>query len=313
MWGTSSAAPGRQASETSGDGTMAPPPAAAAAAAPDLALAATAPSFSGPTLRLGATTSVNEEMPESWAEAARQASGTSEPRPQSASAAWASTTRASWDWNGSPWAWNQQAGAPAPHYKGDFSDPPAWPGWSYRKQWFQSIKRWNKQTDIPVFRRAEKVLRTLGWELQSNFEHLSEEQLASPAYLDKILAVLEMKAGVREDEDKRQAYPGIMHENQRKRDESLAQYAMRRTRDFTKASSHGVVLPSQFKVAMMREGAGLSEQGQQNLTALLQGRDDDVDHLAAILARMDVRAHKISSCMHASEEAVRDCLHRQRQ
>ena len=81
-------------------------------------------------------------------------------------------------------------------YKGDFTDPPAWPGFQYRRQWTAAIRRWNKLTDVPMYRRAEKVLRTLGWELQVDFEHLTEEQLASDRYLDYILAVLELKAGV---------------------------------------------------------------------------------------------------------------------
>ena len=157
-------------------------------------------------------------------------------------------------------------------YKSEFSDPPSWPGWSYRRQWVTSVRRWNKQTDIPVFRRAEKVLRTLGWELQVDFEHLTEAQLASEHYLEYILQIIEMKAGVRDDDERRQACRNVMHEVGRRRDETLAQFAMRRVRDFTRAASFGVQLPNEFKAAMLREGLGLSEQGLQNLTALMQGR-----------------------------------------
>ena len=181
------------------------------------------------------------------------------------------------------------------NYKGEYSDPPSWPGWSYRRQWVTSVRRWNKQTDIPVFRRAEKVLRTLGWELQVEFEHLTESQLASEHYLEYILQIIEMKAGVREDDERRQAYRRVMHEVGRRRDETLAQYSMRRLSDFTRAASFGVQLPSEFKAAMLREGAGLSEQGLQNLTALMQGRDHDIDLLAATFARMDTRTDKISA------------------
>ncbi|CAE7837485.1 unnamed protein product, partial [Symbiodinium necroappetens] len=179
-------------------------------------------------------------------------------------------------------------------YKGDFSDPPTWPGWSYRRQWVTSVRRWDKQTDIPLFRRAEKVLRTLGWEMQVDFEHLTEEQLGSPRYLDYILQIIEMKAGVREDDERRQAHRSVMHDVGKRRDESLAQFAMRRLRDFTKAAAFGVQLPNEFKAAMLREGAGLSEQGLQNLTALMQGRDHDIDLLATTLARMDSRSDRVS-------------------
>ncbi|CAE7918121.1 PP5, partial [Symbiodinium sp. KB8] len=62
-------------------------------------------------------------------------------------------------------------------------------------------------------RRLRVVARTLGRELQADFEHLSETQLGSDQYLTLILQVMEMKAGVQEDAEKR------------------------RLRDFTKASS----------------------------------------------------------------------------
>ncbi|CAE7545258.1 unnamed protein product [Symbiodinium sp. CCMP2592] len=207
---------------------------------------------------------------------------------------------ASPSWNsggpcGPRWGPNQASGMLPSNYKGEYSDPPSWPGWSYRRQWVTSIRRWNKQTDIPVFRRAEKVLRTLGWELQVDFEHLTEAQLSSEYYLEYILQIIEMKAGVREDDERRQAYRRVMHDVGRRRDETLAQYSMRRLRDFTRAASFGVQLPNEFRAAMLREGAGLSEQGLQNLTALMQGRDNEVDLLAATLARMDPRTDKVSA------------------
>ncbi|CAE7346579.1 RE1 [Symbiodinium natans] len=166
-------------------------------------------------------------------------------------------------------------------------------GWTYRRQWVTAVRRWNKQTDVPVFRRAEKVLRTLGWEQQVDFEHLTEQQLGSDLYLEYILQVIELKAGVREDDERRQAYRAVMHECSRKRDETLAQYSMRRLRDFTKAAAVGIQLPDEFKATMLREGAGLSDQGLQNLTALMQGRDHDLDRLATTLARMDARADRL--------------------
>ena len=77
--------------------------------------------------------------------------------------------------------WNAADGSTGPPgaWKGDFTDPPAWPGWQYRRQWVTAVRRWNKFTDIPLGRRSERVLRTLGWEMMSDFEHISEAQLAS--------------------------------------------------------------------------------------------------------------------------------------
>ena len=47
-------------------------------------------------------------------------------------------------------------------------------------------------------------------------------------------------------------------------------------------------------MSLLREGAGLSEQNQQNLTTLLRGRELDVDYLALLLSRMDARTERIT-------------------
>ena len=183
-------------------------------------------------------------------------------------------------------------------WKGEFSDPPAWPGWQYRRQWVAAVRRWNKASDVPVGRRAERVLRTLAWEMAAEFEHLTETQLTAADYLEKIIGVIEMKAGAREDDHRRAAFKAVLHDNGRRKDESMGQFANRRLRDFTRASSYGIQLPNEFKAALLREGAGLNDQGLQNLTALMQGQDHDVDKLAHTLARLDVRHDRISGFAH---------------
>ena len=105
---------------------------------------------------------------------------------------------------------------------------------------------------------------------------------------------MEMKAGVQEDTEKRTAFRSVLADTSRKRDESLAQFAMRRLRDFTRASQFGLELPADLRVSLLREGAGVSEQNQQNLTTLLRGREQDVDYLALVLSRMDARAERIT-------------------
>ena len=103
------------------------------------------------------------------------------------------------------------------------------------------------------------------------------------------------KAGVREDDEKRRAYRQAISENQRLREESLAQYAIRRQKDFRNAANYGVVIPNSLKAMLLKEGAGLSDQNQQNLTALLQGNDEDPDLVARCLSRMDVRSDRLSA------------------
>ena len=158
----------------------------------------------------------------------------------------------------------------------------------------QSIQRWNKNTDIPLERRADKVLRSLGWELQPDFEHLTEEMLASPSYLENIIDILNNKAGIREDDEKRRAFKSAVTENGRRKDESLAQYAMRRLRDFNHASTFGVVIPDEFRATMLKEGAGLSEQNMQNLSSMVQGREHCPEVVARALARLDVRSDRMT-------------------
>ena len=74
----------------------------------------------------------------------------------------------------------------------------------------QCLRRWNKNTGVPLYRRAEKVLRSLGWEMQVDFEHLTESELVEAGYLDAILKVMNLKAGVRDDDEKRQAFKDVI-------------------------------------------------------------------------------------------------------
>ena len=223
------------------------------------------------------------------------------------------TQWSSWNWapGWSPWygsggGWNNQAwqgSRPDPQPKADFADPPSWPGWSFRKHWVAAARRWNKGTDVPLHRRSEKVLRILGWEMMADFEHLTETELAQDDYLEKIIGVLESKAGVREDDEKRQSFRSIFQDSQRKKDETLAQFSIRREKEFQKASSFGMDLPASLKATLLIEGAHLSDQNQQNLVAILQGRDEDPVAVARALSRLDIRGDRLIGFATEEEEA----------
>ena len=71
-----------------------------------------------------------------------------------------------------------------PQEKGDFSDPPQFPGFSHYRLWKKAIRRWDALTDVKTFRRAEKVLRLFSYDLQQRLEHLTETDLQSANYLD---------------------------------------------------------------------------------------------------------------------------------
>eukprot|EP00435_Cladocopium_sp_Y103_P028637 s478_g7.t1 len=195
------------------------------------------------------------------------------------------------DWRRGGWTDGSWNGG----YKPDYADPPSFPGWGHRRLWVQAVRRWDKLTDVPVHRRAEKLLRTLGWEMQVDFEHIDENVLSSAAYLDAIIEVMNNKAGVREDDEKRRAYRQAIVENQRKRDETLAQYSVRRLQDFRAAATYGIQLPGELRAMLLREGAGLSDQNMQNLAALTLGRESDPDAVARALGRMDVRHDRLTA------------------
>lgn len=46
---------------------------------------------------------------------------------------------------------------------------------------------------------------------------------------------------------------------------------------------------------LLREGAGLSDQSQQNLAALTQGRENEPEIVAKALGRMDVRHDRLTA------------------
>ena len=107
-----------------------------------------------------------------------------------------------------------------------------------------------------------------------------------------IVEVINNKAGVREDDEKRRAFRSAIADQSRHRDETLAQYA-RRQRDFNQAANYGVIIPEPFRATMLKEGGGLNDQNTQNLSALLQGNDDDPNAVARALARLDVRSDRM--------------------
>lgn len=116
-----------------------------------------------------------------WAAGDPWSNSTSQDRSAGESSAdWGQGGWRSWGWSDQPWSgqgWRQSdwwgASWQNASNKPDYADPPTWPGWSHRRLWVQAIRRWDKQTDIPTHKRAEKLLRTFGWEMQVDFGHLS--------------------------------------------------------------------------------------------------------------------------------------------
>ncbi|CAK9058244.1 Retrovirus-related Pol polyprotein from transposon RE2 (Retro element 2) (AtRE2) [Includes: Protease RE2 [Durusdinium trenchii] len=155
--------------------------------------------------------------------------------------------------------------------KGDYSDPPSWSGWNNYRLWRRALLRWNANTDVAIWRRAEKVLKTLDWDLQAKLDHLTETTLSSPSYLTEILSVSDILSGEKEDSDRRRAVRAALFEGARKPDEGLAQYALRRESQFELANRY-VSLPEDIKGILLEEQSGLPRQAMQNLRVLTKGQ-----------------------------------------
>ena len=141
------------------------------------------------------------------------------------------------------------------------------------------------------YRRSEKILKSLEWELQAKLEHIDESVLASSGYLDAIFGVLDVLAGEREDSEKRRSIRAALYEGSRRSEESLAQYALRRESQFASASKY-MVIPDELKAFMLEEQSGLTKQGSQNLRVLTEGRHE-YDRVRRALQVLDVEEESL--------------------
>ena len=209
------------------------------------------------------------------------------------------TDWSSWNpptWAPAPWqarsAWGSTEEGPPARPKPDTSDPPAWPGWEHYRLWKRWTMKWDKDTDVPLRRRAEKILTKFSWDLQSRFQHYSDEELSDEKYLTRVFQVLDSLAGEKEDDERKRVYRAAMYETVRARDETLAQFVSRRELQFHKARSHGFTLPDDARGLMLEEGSGLSAQGRQNLRTLTGG-STTWDRVASALRNLDIQEERI--------------------
>lgn len=174
-------------------------------------------------------------------------------------------------WSQEDWdRWNWQRGTKHGSSKGDYADPPGWPGWAHFRHWKRALVRWDSNTDVPVWRRAEKVLRQFTWDFQVHFDHLREDQLNGPDYLNQIVAILDVLAGERVSSEKRRTIRAALYEGGRKSEESLAQYALRREAQFVSADPF-LNIPDELKAFLLEEQANLNKQNLQNLRTITGG------------------------------------------
>ena len=141
--------------------------------------------------------------------------------------------------------------------------------------------RWDAATDVQVHRRAERIFKTMDWELQARFEHLEDDVVTGPDYLSHIVRILDTLSGENTLVDKRRAVRRALFEGQRKDGESISQFTLRREQEFAMAEKY-MSFPGDLKALMMEEQAGLGKQGTLNLRTLTSGSTQYEDVVRAL-------------------------------
>ena len=235
------------------------------------------------------------ETPASGADRDEELGRSQEPASASDHPYWRAQSWESTSWGGGgryndDWQWGWWSSGSGT--KGDYSDPPAWGGWSSYRLWKKSMIRWNQNTDVPVWRRFEKLSKQLDWDLQGKFEHVPESVLAGPGYLDAVVSILDGLAGEKDASEKRRVVRAALFEGQRKKEETLSQFAVRREQEFAGADRY-LSIPSELKAFILEETAGLSRQGVQNLRTLMGG-SGDFDKMVGALKTLDVEEEPLT-------------------
>ena len=174
--------------------------------------------------------------------------------------------------------------------KWDISEPPAFPGFTANcLMWRKAVLRWKMTTDHPVEKLGVKVMNSLDWTVQAFVDaRISAEALLQPDAVESILKVLDAKAGwIQEDESKlllRKALFSV----ERGKEESLRQYTTRRLAQIEAASTAALfTMPTTTWGTVLKEGARLTKQSEQNLNILLNG-STELDDVARALNMLDV-------------------------
>ena len=145
----------------------------------------------------------------------------------------------------------------------------------------------------PVEKLGTKVMNSLDWTVQAFVDaRISTEALLQPDTVESILRVLDAKAGwIQEDESKlllRKALFSV----ERGKDESLRQYTTRRLAQIEAASAAAlVIMPTTTWGTVLKEGARLTKQSEQNLNTLLNG-STELNDVARTLNMLDVESQE---------------------
>ena len=214
-----------------------------------------------------------------------QANANEESSSQWRSSQWTPWWWSSSSWGSRPWSSNEKSG----FEKGDYSDPPPFPGFdAHYRIYRMSLERWNSSTDVAVHRRADKVLRTLSWEIQAQLiDAIDPAVLTSETGIEAIIAKLDVKAKWRQEHESRRVFRQALFEVDRRKGESITQFASRREAQLAAAQSLGHAMPAETQGSIVLEGAQLSLQDERNVRTITGG-DMSLPVILRALSLIDV-------------------------
>ena len=140
-------------------------------------------------------------------------------------------------------------------------------------------------TDHPVEKLGTKVMNSLDWTVQAFVDgRISTEALLQPNAVESILKVLDAKACWIQEDVSKLLLRKALFSVERGKDESLRQYTTRRLAQIEAASAAALVtMPTTTWGTVLKEGARLSKQSEQNLNTLLNG-STELDDVARALS-----------------------------
>ena len=177
---------------------------------------------------------------------------------------------------------------------GDISEPPTFPGFSANYlMWRKAVRRWKMTTDHPVEKLGTKVMNSLDWTVQAFVAaRISTEALLQPDAVESILRVLDAKAGCIQEDESKLLLRKALFSVERNKDESLRQYTTRRLAHIEAASAAALVAtPTNTWGTVLKEGARLTKQSEQNLNTLLNG-STELEDVARALNMLDVESQE---------------------
>ena len=148
-------------------------------------------------------------------------------------------------------------------------------------------------TDHPVEKLGIKVMNSLDWSVQAFVDaRISAEALLQPDVVESILKVLDAKAGWIQEDESKLLLRKVLFSVERGKEESLRQYTTRRLAQIEAASTAALVtMPTTTWGTVLKEGARLTKQSEQNLNTLLNG-STELDDVARALNMLDVESQE---------------------